>query len=508
MDNNILVNANPSSDELNDYQIQTQLDYVKRDSAISVLMAVDYKNDNTEENDLVIDPVPDNILYANSETTKTNHFSDRINNSDSRDFLAGLPNDSSLDDNNSDTLTNDQVDMILDTAREMDQPKPVIIDPECEDIVIDADENGLVKEVEEDFLKDYDIDIFDINKEEIDIDTTAALDTDRVRDTFDLSDDDVVTLLEVIGKSNEKNYDIYNHLPKSIQGFINDMIKEQGIPEDFRDTIAKMIISEMTNQSEVQQAFIDLEKSLNKALDIPSLADLYSEHTESVMEVHIPEMIEKIRDEAPDKAEMLEKVREVFHQAYDFSFAMNAYNNNARIRKSMRRQEQLGSKELRRALDNFCFRNESSRFKINDIHEVPDVLKLILIEELQKVKDYIFGQDPEEDERYHKLFSRRLELNVTEKEIEKFCIMIAKSCETKDPYDVIDASYMYYLVKNLIVLKFTNESKTDFSIKLINNICDAILFIRTEEAKFNERNLDQSKPRKKRNNSDSCKKSN
>lgn len=494
MDNNILVNTNPSSDEFNDEYIQNQLNNARQEQAVQTEMKIDCKLEPNSESDLICYPAPPEMLYSNDSPS-----SDSIDYIDSRNFLAGGPVNTNED---SDQLTDDQIDMICDAAREMDQPKPVIIDPECEDMVIDADENGLVKEAIDDPLKDYDIDIFDIDKDEIDIDTTATLDTDRVKGTFDLSDDDVVELLEVIAKSNEKNYDIYNHLPKSIQGFINDMIKEQNIPTEFRDTIAKLIISEMTNQSEIQQAFIDLEKSLNKALDIPSLADLYSEHTENVMEVHIPEMIERIKDEAPDKAEMLEKVRDVFHQAYDFSFAINAYKDNARIRKSMRRQEQKDSKELRRALDNFCYRNNSSRFKINDIHEVPDVLKMILIDEPQKTqKFYVAGQDADDDERYNKLFARRVELNATEKEIEKFCIMIAKSCDTKDPYDVIDASYMYYLVKNLIILKFTNEAKTDFSIKLINNICDAILFIRAEEAKFNERNLDESKSRKKRNNS-------
>ena len=84
-------------------------------------------------------------------------------------------------------------------------------------------------------------------------------------------------------------------------------------------------------------------------------------------------------------------------------------------------------------------------------------------------------------------------------DIYKFAILLCKHCENLDPTNVVDASYMYYLVRNIIALKYTNETKTDFSAQLINNICNVIVFIRVKESEFNESNLVKSKSSKKSN---------
>lgn len=69
-----------------------------------------------------------------------------------------------------------------------------------------------------------------------------------------------------------------------------------------------------------------------------------------------------------------------------------------------------------------------------------------------------------------------------------------------DPCDVIDAAYMYYMMRNIIILRHTQETKTAFAVELINNICDLITFIRDKESDFNESNLDKSKRIKKSSN--------
>ena len=50
-------------------------------------------------------------------------------------------------------------------------------------------------------------------------------------------------------------------------------------------------------------------------------------------------------------------------------------------------------------------------------------------------------------------------------------------------------------MKNIIVLKHSNEAKTEFAAELISNICDTITFIRDKEAEFNAANMDKSKSR-------------
>ena len=90
-----------------------------------------------------------------------------------------------------------------------------------------------------------------------------------------------------------------------------------------------------------------------------------------------------------------------------------------------------------------------------------------------------------------------LDLDVSMQDIYQFCILICESCRNMNPDDVIDASYMYYMIKNIIVLRHTQEAKTDFAIELISNICDTIVFIRNKEDEFNE-SVDKSKSGKKR----------
>ena len=210
------------------------------------------------------------------------------------------------------------------------------------------------------------------------------------------------------------------------------------------------------------------------------------------MENIIPQTIDKIKDEFPDKAEKLMQVKNAFQNSYNFSLAKEAYINNARVRKTIRRWET----EFDRTLDRFNFLNERSNFKMNDVKHVPEVLTKVLIED----PDISYGMHTNSGEEVPDSDMRLLEMDITRKDIHKFCILLCKHCENFDPNDVVDAAYMYYMVRNIIALRHAQEAKTDFAVELINNICDTITFIRDKESEFNESNMDKSKSTKKRGN--------
>ena len=331
------------------------------------------------------------------------------------------------------------------------------------------------------------VDLYSEHTSDNDGEITISKDTEEfIKDSYDLSDDDIMSLLKVISElKNDDNYPIYKNLPEKFKTVIRDISAKNGIqPKDF-NSVARIVISEFLNDSEVESAFIDLEKALNEALNIPSIVDLYSEHTRSVMEENIPEMIEEIKDIDPDKAELLANVKRSFENSYNFSMAKDEYCKNSILRKAVRKN----NKNFKRSLDEFNFKNEKSNFKMNDVRELPKVLKYVLIDEANNIyenhkKDGIDIPDHTQ---------KSIDLKITEVDIEKFCILISKSCENMDPRNLIDASYMYYLMKNIIVLKLTKEAKTDFAAELINNICDTITFIRNKEAEHNAANLDKSK---------------
>ena len=130
---------------------------------------------------------------------------------------------------------------------------------------------------------------------------------------------------------------------------------------------------------------------------------------------------------------------------------------------------------------------------MNDVRLVPEALRKVLIEDLDKSLSVIENDISELDPINRAIYMA----DISESDIKKFCVLIFKYCENMDPCDLIDATFMYYLMRNIIMLKHGNESKTEFAAELINNICAVITFIRDKEAEFNESNMDKSKHAKK-----------
>lgn len=304
-----------------------------------------------------------------------------------------------------------------------------------------------------------------------------------------MNEEEMLEFVSLISKyKKDKNYPVYKNMPESMKETVRQIAIANNIPATGWNHVATMILEEFIADSKIDEAFVDLEKEIDKALEMPSVVDMYSEHTKNVMETYIPEMAEKIKEEFPDKAARLLAVRDAFIRSYTFSFAKESYSTNARVRKMIRRWEKEGS----RVLEAFNYLNSKSNFKMNDVTQVPDILGDVLFEEPHQVAEMHKKSGEEIPERYQKL----IDLDITTQDIMQFCILICESCRNLNPDDVVDASYMYYMIKNIIVLRHTQEAKTDFAIELISNICDTIAFIRNKEDEFNE-SVDKSKSGKK-----------
>ena len=310
--------------------------------------------------------------------------------------------------------------------------------------------------------------------------------------TFDLPDEDVLKLINTLNNMRkDPNFPVYANLPEKMQLVISKLAYENKIPVTKLESISRSMMQEFLNEAGVDNALVDLEKAIDEALNIPSIVDLYSEHTRDVMENIIPRTIDSIKDEFPEKAQMLARVKAAFTESYNYSIAKVEYLSNARLRKTIRRYE----REFTRTLDLFNYQNEKSNFKMNDVRHMPEVLSKLLIED----PNIAANMAEESGESIEDLDAHILDLAIEEKDIQKFCILMCKHCENRNPNDVIDAAYMYYLVRNIIALRHTQEAKTDFAVELINNICDVITFIRDKEREFDESNMDKSKSSKKSN---------
>lgn len=307
-----------------------------------------------------------------------------------------------------------------------------------------------------------------------------SMNEDSIKDIqsdLGLSEEDGLKLYEVIKNIKDPDYKVFKNLPFSMQETIRENAMKAGIPINQWEHIARSMIEEVASDAMIDSAFSDIEKELDEAFKLPSVVDLYTEHTKEVMDTNIPEMIESIKDTEPEKAAKLAHVREMFYKAYTFEYAKNVYENNSRIRKAVRRSK----KELKSYINYFTSLNSHSGFKMPNVDEIPDTLKDLLVTNLNKIT-YITLEDNTKSMEFIKNI---LDHKYTEEDVEKFCVLILASCENMDADDPIYAAYMYYLVKNIAMLKYSNEAKTEFSLELINNICNTIEFIRTKEDEFN-----------------------
>ena len=337
------------------------------------------------------------------------------------------------------------------------------------------------------------VSLFDIDRDKIPgLDTKVIESTvNNAKDTFDLNDEEVFQMMNTLTKMKDNpNYPVYINLPKKVQTIIAKLAYDNQITITNLENVSRAMLEEFMKEAGIDNTLIDLEKAIDEALQLPSIMDLYTDHTRNVFENIIPETVERIKDEFPEKADILIQVKHAFQDSYNYTRMKCDYCAHSRIRKTIRRWES----EYSRTLDKFNYMNEKTNFKMNDVYNVPTVLEQILIDDPWAMVEMYINDGKKELPELCKMITQ---MDITIEDIRKFTILLCKHCENLDPTNVVDASYMYYLVRNIIALRHTSEAKTDFSVQLINNICSVITYIRDKESEFNESNLDKSKSSKK-----------
>lgn len=394
-------------------------------------------------------------------------------------------------------MTNDEINSLVKMTEES-TPEEVIkmresvadtseieeeeISPEIKNISLDSSYEDLIGQDGE-LLKESNISLFDVDDETSHLQLSDEDVNDRIKENLDgfldLPEIEMVEFCNFISKyrrDKDKYPDVFSQLPQTLKTMIVNLAIEQHVPFTEHNRMAKMFLDEIVSQAEMDEVFVDIEKSLNEALKIPTIADMYSEHTNEVMNVKIPEIIEKIKDTEPENAKMLEDIRGVFQKAYSLCDLKAHYEENARTRKFMRRDWD----RFVRFCDEFNLKNSRSKFKMPDCRSISPALARVFITE---------EHEPE---------SRIAQMNITGKDISKFIILFCRTFSNADPSKLIDAAYMYYALKNIAMLNLTNETKTDFAAELINNICDIIEFVRTKEEEFDASGATKSNKRKRK----------
>lgn len=289
----------------------------------------------------------------------------------------------------------------------------------------------------------------------------------KATNTFNMSDEEAFEFYLLVKdfKSGRKKKIKMADLPMSMRMECAKQVEQVGGTVSDYDMFAQLLVQTFTSEIEQNQVFIDIEKELDEALKIPSVMDMFFEHSHKMAHEHIPEMITKC-EEAGDmeRAALLKRVGDAIDDAFSMKSLIEYYKSNTRVRKACRRD----TDKVKKYIAAMNYNNEKTKFRMQDATGMLTAMSKVFIE------DYIREHDGEQ--------------KWCEEDIIKFVILVCDKCTAMDPNSIVSATYMYYLMKNVITLTYVEEAKTEFARQLIDNISDVMSTIIDEEAEFNAAN--------------------
>ena len=274
----------------------------------------------------------------------------------------------------------------------------------------------------------------------------------KVATAHEISDEDAVALLDLLmAYKKDKSISVYNKMPSGIKDQVKQICLTTGIPLSNANMVAKAMLEEMISETATDQTFIDFEKSIAAAMKIPSLIDIYEEHISETVSEKLPKMADAIREEDPEKAEMLMSIAKRYDASRDFSEMRAVYDSTSRIRKLIRRD--FG--KWRRFAEELNLMNKNTRFRMADATSLYPILI--------------------------KVIANDIDSDIDEIGVQKFMVLLCSSCFNLKKDDLVDASYIYYLLKNISMLGYVNDDSSkgadSFSVELISNIKSIIYYI-------------------------------
>ena len=300
----------------------------------------------------------------------------------------------------------------------------------------------------------------------------------KTAEAFDLTEEEATNIAQIlIAYKNDKKMNVYKAMIPSMKLKINNLCMQSSIPLDQVGFVARMFMDQFLKNASVDEEFIDIEKTIEKSLKIPSLVDIYMEHINDTMDVKLPAMAEAIMEREPERAEAILKIRDEYNAAFLCSRLRKLYDTNSRIRKLIRRD--WSDNAVKHLADEANFHNSRTKFKMPDCSVIPSVLKNIMAERENKCDAISI---PEWRERY----------------VNKFCMLLFMSASYLDLNNINDAAFYYYSVKNLSMMAYLGDKMSDFSAELISNVYITMLYINRREADFNAKNIHKSEGKRKR----------
>jgi len=286
--------------------------------------------------------------------------------------------------------------------------------------------------------------------------TNIELDPEMGKDSlkgFGLSDEEAMKVFDIISryKAGEK-FNIYHELPEKIQNIVRGL---NGYNMATINATARDLLNHFINEMESDKAFVDLQVSISNELKQINISQMYNDELKQNMEVELPKKADELEAAGEiEKANTLRAISETFIDSYTLKTVLHELNNNQSIRKKIRKD----LSRYKRFVNEFNYKYLKSKFKIKDIKLLEKVLPKVLKNE-----------------------------GITVDDVKKFIIVICKVTKNMSPENIIEHTFMYYTIQNLLMLQYVDLDVSEFGKQIYDNVVQAIKLMK--EVETNECNI-------------------
>ena len=265
--------------------------------------------------------------------------------------------------------------------------------------------------------------------------------TKEMKDIYDMDDKDIIEMIYILRRmQNKEKFSVYNALPDKLKNLVMLAMSSNSIPNTLenRNVVARAMIDDMLNDIKNDDTFIEFNQALKEIIDMPSVIDFHSENYKDIMENKLIEFAERCKDEKPEVSKSLISISETWKDTYSFVRQHQFLDNSESARNSVTKNIDEVYKNMVR---DFTYKIEKSKYIINDVN--------IMLRVLNK----FYGE--EYPERVYKAFICTF-------------ISVCGGLDINKPSEIV---FIYYSIKNIIALEFTNkDSLLDFNKELTDNI--------------------------------------
>ena len=265
---------------------------------------------------------------------------------------------------------------------------------------------------------------------------------ERVREAFNkykisLNDKDLDKTIQLMGEFyKDRTLRLYDALPKSVQTAIDKICKGMwgmGIRENFnRDNLAQGLFENVINNMGCELALMQLsDETVVKAKDMRDRFNkMYSDIFNS---------IDEIREEDPERAELIANIKKTFEEAESFSRQIEFMKND--IPKNVRR---------------YYMHFNATCYEFNKKVNVTPV-------KMHNI-DHVYA-----------FLRKRLGRDYTTDEIKAFVTLLCRSTMNLDFDNIVNVAYVYRLLDNILKHNLAPDDTLD---TLLKNVQDVIIKMR------------------------------